>query len=223
MYLPYVYFVRNKITNQFYYGSRVANVRFRRSAQEDFWTHYFTSSEKIKRLRKIYGDESFEVSILMESENFDECYWKEQNLIKENISNELCLNEQYQDKESGNRKFSSDGPCSKERRLAISKSKQGSKNHFFGKKHTDEIKDSISKMWKGKPKSDSTKAKMSASSMGHTRQVGENNSMYGKNHSEESKEKMRQAATGRKHSEETKQKLRDIAAKRKGAKAPNPE
>jgi hypothetical protein len=84
------------------------------------------------------------------------------------------------------------------------------------------VKDTISKMWKGIPKTDSTKAKMSAAAIGHTRQVGENNSMYGKNHSAESKEKIRQAATGRTHSEETKQKLRDIVAKRKEAIAPDP-
>jgi NUMOD3 motif len=220
MYLAYTYFIRNKITNQFYYGSRGANIRLKRSASEDLWIYYFTSSKEISNLRTLYGNDSFDISIIMESKEYDDCYWYEQDLIRNNITNQLCLNKQYQDRENGNRKFSSDGPCTEERRLAISKSKRGEKNHFFGKTHSKEVRDAIGKMWKGKSKSSSTKSKMSAAALGHTRQIGENNSMFGKTHSEESKEKIRKAAIGRKHSEETKQKLKEIAEKRKGLQEP---
>ena len=95
MYLAYTYFIRNKITNQFYYGSRYKNVSLNRSAESDLWIHYFTSSKEVKTLINHYGKDSFEYSIVFQSMDSNECYWKEQRLIEENINNDLCLNEHY--------------------------------------------------------------------------------------------------------------------------------
>jgi hypothetical protein len=108
MNLPYTYFVQNIITNQFYYGSRYKNTKLGRSAKEDFWIHYFTSSKEIKQLIKDFGKDSFNISILLESENYDNCYWYEQILIEKNIINPLCLNRYYRNKE-GSCKFSTAG------------------------------------------------------------------------------------------------------------------
>ena len=44
----YVYKITNKVTNQFYYGSRTENIRKNRKPEEDLWKFYFTSSKKIK-------------------------------------------------------------------------------------------------------------------------------------------------------------------------------
>jgi hypothetical protein len=95
MYLAYTYFVRNKITDQFYYGSRYKNVKYNRSAINDLWIYYFTSSDSVLRLVDLYGKKSFETSIVYESNDYDACYWKEQTLISENIDNILCLNKHY--------------------------------------------------------------------------------------------------------------------------------
>ena len=75
--------------------------------------------------------------------------------------------------------------------------------------HTEETKNHLSKTlkgvysgeksyWYGKKFSSETNALMSS------KKIKENNPLFGKKHSEESKELMRQKALGRKHSEETK-------------------
>jgi hypothetical protein len=121
MYLAYTYFIKNKITNEFYYGSRCKNIDYKRLVLDDFWIHYFTSSKEIKNLRKIYGDNSFEFTILQESEDYDNCYWYEQELIKQNINNPLCLNRQFVDRNSGKKMFSMSGKThSTESKIKIS-------------------------------------------------------------------------------------------------------
>lgn len=97
MYLSYVYFVTNKITNEFYIGSRYKNIQLKKSPEEDIWVHYFTSSKDIKKLIDMYGKDSFDVKIITRYGEYDPCYWYEQYLIKENIKNPLCLNGAYID------------------------------------------------------------------------------------------------------------------------------
>ena len=60
------------------------------------------------------------------------------------------------------------------------------------------IRTSEASPWFGRTRSEETKATMSL------KKLGENNNMYGKNHTEDTKDLMRQKALGRKHSEETK-------------------
>ena len=92
MYLAYTYFIKNKITNQFYYGSRCRNIKLKRTPQEDLWIHYFTSSNKIHKLIDIHGKESFEFIILLQDINYKKCYDYEQILIKEHVNDNKCLN-----------------------------------------------------------------------------------------------------------------------------------
>jgi hypothetical protein len=100
---------------------------------------------------------------------------------------------------------------------------KGSGNGFYGKKHTDAVKHRISEANKGRvqpieekekqiraitgrkraPFSKEWKAKLSAASS------GENNSRYGVEVSEETRQKMREKALGRKQSTETIQKKAD--------------
>lgn len=170
--MNYTYLVKNKITSEFYYGSRSGNVKLKRQAKDDFWIHYFTSSKEIKNLRKIYGDYSFDFIILKESENYNECYWHEQELIKENILDSLCLNKYYQDRETNSKKFSMSGCVvsndirkkmslakkgklkSKEHKDKISGSKKGTIPWNKDKKTgrlSDNHRDNISNSLKGKP------------------------------------------------------------------------
>lgn len=95
MYLAYTYYVRNKITNEFYYGSRYQNVKLERTATDDFWVYYFTSSKKIAQLIDIYGKNSFIFEIIEEYYDYDVCYKEEQKLIEQHINNPLCLNKHY--------------------------------------------------------------------------------------------------------------------------------
>lgn len=93
MYLAYTYLITNKITSQFYYGSRFAHIKFGRTPEEDIWIHYFTSSKEIKKQIKEYGKDSFDIQIIMKDEDYDKCYFYEQDLIFANLGKELCLNE----------------------------------------------------------------------------------------------------------------------------------
>lgn len=121
MYLAYTYFVCNKNTNQFYYGSRYHNIKLNRHPEEDFWIHYFTSSKNIKKLIEEFGKESFEFKIILKDSNYMNCYWYEQDLIKNNISNNLCINRHYIDSATSSKVFSTAGvPCSDETKLKIS-------------------------------------------------------------------------------------------------------
>jgi hypothetical protein len=124
MYLAYTYLIRNKITNQFYYGSRFHHISKHRIPEDDLWKHYFTTSKYIRDDIKIYGKDSFHYEIIMKNMDYDICYWYEQQLIKENIGNPLCMNKHYTDKDSGHRKFSVAGTTHSEeskRKMSIAK------------------------------------------------------------------------------------------------------
>ena len=106
MYLAYTYFICNRITGQFYYGSRYKNIKLKRTPEQDFWKYYFTSSTLIKDLIRLHGKDSFDVALVFQDINAEECFWKEQDYIKDKINNPLCLNRYYLDKDSGKKTFS---------------------------------------------------------------------------------------------------------------------
>lgn len=166
MYLAYTYLVANKITNQFYYGSRYKNIKLNRSAEDDLWIHYFTSSKTVKQLINDYGPDSFTTSIIYESCIYDACYWKEQELIAENISNPLCMNVHYLNRADGVHIFSTAGrKASDETRKKISIAKLNM---------SDDTRRKISKTKTGVstvPCSAETKNKISVSNTGLKRSL----------------------------------------------------
>ena len=96
------------------------------------------------------------------------------------------------------------------------RAKQTSTSFFFslsGQKLTEEWKENIGKAHRGRIFSEEHRKKLKESNLGKPGMVGENHPMYGRSHSEETKEKMRMYRVGKKpclghkHSEETKQKL----------------
>ena len=102
------------------------------------------------------------------------------------------------------------------REKALARDMSGENNPHYGKKYTDEVKAAQSARMKGEnnpmygkspankgvPHTDEEKAKMSAA------QTGEKNPFFGKHHTEEAKERNRQAHLGKPLSEEHKAKLR---------------
>ena len=216
MYLAYTYYIYNKITKEFYYGSRYKNVTIKRTPQDDFWIHYFTSSTKVKALINLHGKESFDVSIIMEDEDYDKCYFYEQTLISAHLSDVLCLNKFCH----LTNKFSMAGSThSDETRAKLSIARQKRAGPNTGKTHTDETKAKIGAAQAGKIIAEEHKASIRAA---RKNQPAPNT---GKICSNETKAKLSIANTGqvspmkgRKHSEETKAK---IAAAKLGANNPN--
>lgn len=193
--LTYVYLVTNKITNQFYYGSRFKNVELNRSPENDFWIHYFTSSKSVKNLIKEYGKDSFEYKILFKDKDYDNTYWFEQNIIKENILNPLCLNKSFIDQKHSV-KFSTAGTKASDetkKRLSIAKSNISEETRIkmsIAKKDkstgpfTELRKKNISNSKKNKSLSEVHCRNISLSKM------GENNPNFGKPRDNGTKKKM---------------------------------
>jgi len=88
IYLPYVYLVTNRITNQFYIGMRSAN---KTVAEEDLGKKYFTSSKTVKA-----NFNDYEITILAYFVDWESAFYFENETIKENWNNPLILNKHYQ-------------------------------------------------------------------------------------------------------------------------------
>jgi hypothetical protein len=106
-------------------------------------------------------------------------------------------------------------PLSKEHKRRISEGQKGRVGGFKGKKHTKETIKKMSDFKKGKSMSEEAKAKLSETRKKHSHIINPKKNlgdgMLGKNHSEETLEKMR----GQKRSEETKEKMKLAWLKRK--------
>ena len=101
----YVYYIEHIPSGKFYYGSRYKHINMNRHPEEDFLIHYFTSSKELKQLIKTNGVESFHGKIISTNTNHKVCYRYEQDLIKENKDNPLCLNKRFFDYEKSNTIF----------------------------------------------------------------------------------------------------------------------
>jgi hypothetical protein len=164
MYQSYVYKVTNRITNQFYYGSRTENVRKNRLPEEDLWKHYFTSSKKVKDLIDEYGIDSFDVEILSKHDSYEDCFWEEQRLIKESKDHPNRLNKAWVDPDTGKKVLTTWNETKEEKKLRIEKMALNKKGRFnsnghYGLKHTEETKKKIAEQ-KGWKHTDEAKRKM---------------------------------------------------------------
>lgn len=212
--LPYVYKGVNPSTGEFYIGSRVNN----KDSFELDLPKYRTSSKLVKP-----RFDEFEWSLLMEFSNKSCAVDYEQYMIYQEWGNPLMLNRSctYGHK----KRFSTAGRDS-----------TGNKNGFFGKqhsletrermksrpnyfknggKHTEESKNKNRLSHLGKKLTEDHKAKVSASLIGNSRNLGkkwkdedklrlseirkgEGNSFYGRKHSDDSKKKVSLAKSGAK-------------------------
>ena len=148
MYLAYTYYIRHKITGQYYYGYRCRNIKLKRTSEEDFWIKYFSSSKNIKKLIEDHGKESFEISILLKDKDWEKCYLLEQELIAEHLHEVLCLNEYCHS--TGIFSVSGNIPSDKTKakmsaaRMGVPSPNKGKPAHNKGKTTPNEVKEKIS-------------------------------------------------------------------------------
>jgi hypothetical protein len=162
---PYTYLIKHNPTGKVYYGYRSAN---RVEPHEDLWKHYFTSSPKVQQLIEETGADSFDVEIRQIFETKEQASsWETRVLTRcKVLHDDRWIN-------------------------------QNVAGYIVP---TDESRKKISDYHKDKPKSDEHKQKIRESQKGSKRPwsaknlptdtKGENNGMFGKKHSDESKKKI---------------------------------
>lgn len=85
---PYTYFIKHKITGQFYYG-----VKYGKDADPStFWEEYFTSSKAVHTIIERDGKEAFETQIRKIFDDPEKAYLWEQKVISKIINKDKCLN-----------------------------------------------------------------------------------------------------------------------------------
>lgn len=190
---PYVYCIKNLKTGEFYFGSRYANVRAKRTPSQDLFHFYKSSSKIVKEQIQTYGIEAFKFEILFSVDEYAdkssptlEAYWHEQDLIKKHSKDPKCLNRCYIERDSVKRAWS------------------GAGNTYT---MTEEHKAKIKVAQIGKPKSEEHLANMRAASIKRRGQKG-------KVHSRETIERIRNLVKGFKHTPETCQNMSRSSKKR---------
>jgi len=194
VFMYFIYKIENKVNGKLYVGQTICPA----NRKKQHLSKTFHGNPALDRAVIKYGRNSFDFSIVEELETLDQANEKEFYWIRE--LNSLVPNG-YNLKEGG----AAGGPDSLETRQKKSQSKLGSKNHFYGRKHSEESKRKISESKKGKKlqlteedllrrkiqktflgkiHSSESKIKMSKS------RSGEHHYFYGKTHSEETKRKM---------------------------------
>ncbi len=196
-----IYKIENLVNKKVYIGQSVdLQTRFQSHAncsRRNLDTHLYRAIKK-------YGWESFSISILEEClvEELDD---KERYYIAFYASIDP---EKGYNKESGGSKFKK---LSEETKQKMSEKAKGEGNPFFGKKHSDETKERMSKIRQGRSPSDQAKKNISEGLKGHKisektkKAISESNK--GKKASEEAKRRMSESRKGHPVSEETRQKL----------------
>jgi group I intron endonuclease len=175
----YIYITTNIINGKRYIGQHKS---------KDWDSKYIGSGKLLKYAIKKYGKENFTCFPLA-------WVWNEKELNQLEIDYIAHYKPEYNIDKGGNSGGMIGKKQSEETKLKMSKSKKGK---IFSEEHkkkiseakknpSKEIRKKISEAKKGKKRSEETKRKISISTK------GENNSMFGKHHSDEIKQKMSEA------------------------------
>ena len=173
--IPFTYLVKHVPTNRYYYG-----VRYKKGCHpNDLWVKYFTSSRKVKGLIRKYGKKSFQFEIRKTFKTTKQARMWEHKVLKRlkviyrndflNLTDNKSVDPVY-----------------------LSRINKGKNNAMYGRKHSKETKEKISRLGRGKKLSEETKEKLRF-------YAGKNHYMYGKKLSEETKQKIRIGNLGKKH------------------------
>ena len=218
-----VYFIRNKINEKFYVGHSVdIKYRFRRHLYE--LKRNIHHCQYLQRAWNKYGEDNFEFIIYKECSTEEESQDLEQYFIDNykdviyNVSNnarlggDLLTDNPNRDKIIKKRTITRQkkyDSMTKEEKILIY-GKFGEKNPMYGKKRSKELKEKISKAHKGIPnyiknktykeyfgeeKASEIKKKMIENRRSYE---GENNPFYGKTHTKETLEYLREINLGKK-------------------------
>lgn len=190
----WIYKITNNINEKVYIGQ---SIHYRRR-----WNEHKNRAKngRISRLysdMREYGIENFSFEVIDIAESKEQANYKEG--FYASYYNSYDNDKGYNEKGCGLHQFLSEDT---KKKISISREKyKGIYATFYGKHHTDETKEKISKRLKeissapdyknafyGKKHTDSTRKIMSEKAK--KRSIGEKNNMYGKNHTELSKEKM---------------------------------
>jgi len=224
-----VYKIINKIDGKIYIGSSL-DLKRRFKEHKSHLKRDKHCNRYLQRAWNKYGEDNFEFIILNSFESI-ECkdlliLEQEQIDLFKSYDSSLGYNlSKTADRNSG-------WHMTESAKQKIREKNSGVLNYFFGKHHTNEVKQLISKVHKGKIISQEhrdsisrvnkgckrgivsieTRQKISLANKGKVRdeetKLKLSLSSIGKNHSEETKEKIRTANIGRKHTEEVKLKMR---------------
>ena len=135
-----------------------------------------------KWVRSIKNKSSLTREIVLFCQTFDELILMESDYIQNHINDPNCMN--FNENPIGFSSINNPNKLLKGSKILSDRTK-GEKNGMYGKKHTEEVKQHLRKMYSG-----------------------ENGNFYGRKHTEEAKEKIRQKQIGRKFSPEVIEKLK---------------
>jgi hypothetical protein len=168
-YKPYCYLIGWSNLNIWYYGCQYRNTKGRIATPNNLWTKYFTSSKVVKEFRKEYGEpDVIEIRKVFKNRE-DTMQWEEKVLQRLNASH----NEKWLNKHNGGKGFVCVNVSDKVRKIRSDNIK-GDKNPNY------------KKIW-----SQEERAKQSERMIG--KYVGNKNPMYGKERTDDVKEKLRKA------------------------------
>ncbi len=175
--MAYIYILKNRNNKKLYIGQTIQKIERRLRSYVKGYAHYYINNAIQK-----YGWDNFEKFVYEVPEDFLDYF--EVELIK-NL-NTLSPNG-YNLTTGGNKNkhFSND----LRQKLSLSQKglHNGSKNNFYGKKHSDEFKNRLS-----------------------NERIGKNNPFYGMHHSEDFKQKISSIQKGKVLSDVTKRKISEL-------------
>lgn len=211
MFQPYTYYLYHTPTGKKYYGVRVAP---KAEPENDLWTHYFSSSDKVRELIDEYGIGSFIPEIRKTFADGDSAIeWEQKVLLRLDVINkDDWINQAVY---SGHFYFKGPrGPMSEDHKAKLSKARTGqksseatkakiSKSHLGVPKtpHTEETKEKLRQALLDRPRPEEVKKKIGSANKG-------------KKLSQEQKDHLRNVFAGRTFSEETRLKMSESAKNR---------
>jgi hypothetical protein len=114
----YTYKITCRPTGQFYFGYREGNIKAQRLPADDFWIHYYSSSQAIAQLIQTHGVHNFLTEIIL-TDSPENTYWFEQEQIKLHWGSSLLLNSFYIDPHSGRKAFRTTTESAKKARVTM--------------------------------------------------------------------------------------------------------